>query len=119
MSVHSPLPLPDDDQGTVGIWYIRRRLGRTDFKDRRIVRYVQLLVDEKGFPPPLPSMKRDELEHGVTVSSQWLRTPVDAWLADLLPPDNAMSVDRAAMAAAAQDMDTAAAGLRLLQGGRA
>ncbi|PNU05824.1 hypothetical protein [Novosphingobium guangzhouense] len=122
MSVHSILPLQGAaDAGTVSIHYIRRRLGRIDFKDRRIVQYVTLLVRDKGFPPPLPDMVRGHLVEDVTMKSQWLRNAVDAWLNDFLPPDNAISVDNAAKDAAAHEMDQAAACLgnfRLIRGGR-
>ena len=120
MSLHLSHRWPDDAaEQTVDIWYIRRRLGCTDYKDRRLVRYVGLLVREKGFPPPLPILVGLTLEDGVTMKSRWLREGVDAWLEDFLPPDNAMSVDRAAMAAAASEMDAAAGNLRLIRGGRA
>ncbi|WP_404480025.1 hypothetical protein [Novosphingobium sp. BL-52-GroH] len=122
MSLHSILsPQASADTTTVGILYIRRRLGQDDFKARRLTQYVSLLVREKGFPPPLPSMTGGRLTDDVTMKSQWLRHAVDAWLGDLLPPDNAMSVDRAAMADAAREMDEAAGnlGLRVIAGGRA
>lgn len=121
--MHFRSVLSGTDAPPVGILYIRQRLGRTDFKNRRIVQYVSLLVRDKGFPPPLPSMVRNELTEDVTMKSQWFRHAVDAWIDDFLPPDNAMSVDTAAKAAAALDMDAAAAGLggrnlRLVAGGR-
>ena len=122
MSLQSLIAPDDADQSTVGIWYIRRRLGRKDYKDRRIVRYVSLLVAEKGFPPPLPCLKGNTLVDEVTTSSEWLRPAVDAWLDDFLPPDNQMSLDRVAQAEAAAEMDRAAASLgnlRLIAGGRA
>lgn len=120
MSLQSLIAPDLANEGTVGIWYIRRRLGRTDYKDRRIVRLVSLLIAEKGFPPPLPCLKGKRLMEEVTTHSEWLRPAVDAWLVDFLPPDNAMSVDRAAMADAAREMDEAAGnlGLRVIAGGR-
>lgn len=104
---------------TCTIWYIRRELGRADYGDGRLVTYVRALVASRGFPPPLPHEKRGHLVEEVTVNSRWLRSAVDAWLDDFLPPEAAASVDRAQRAAAADEMDAAAFGLRLVRGGRA
>lgn len=122
--MHFRSVLSGTDAVPVGILYIRQRLGRTDFGNRRIMQYVSLLVRDKGFPPPLPSMVRGALTEDVTMKSQWFRHAVDAWLDDFLPPDNTMSVDAVAKAAAALDMDEAAASLgtrklRVVAGGRA
>lgn len=119
MSVHSRVAAAEaDDRPTCSLWYIRRELGRHDYSDRRMVGYVTALIRELGFPPPLPSMVKKELTTSVTQHSHWLRSSVDAWLNDFLPPANAASVDRAAQAAAATEMDAAAHGLRLVRGGR-
>lgn len=121
MSLHS-LMKPAADEGTVGIIYLRRRLGQDDYKERRLVNYISKLVKECGFPPPLPALKGTRLVHEVNMGSKWIRAAVEAWLDDFLPPDNAMSMDRAAMAAAASDMDAAAANLgnlRVIAGGQA
>lgn len=123
MSLHSILsPQAGADQATVGILYIRQRLGRQDFKNRRIIQYVTLLMRDKGFPPPLPSMVGGRLTDDVTIKSQWFRNAVDAWLGDFLPPDNAASVDKVAQQAAAHEMDQAAASLgnfKVIRGGKA
>jgi hypothetical protein len=125
MSLHSPVGLSsaeDADEPTCTLYYIRRRLGRPDFKEGRMVKYVGLLIAEKGFPPPLPDMVGKRLVEHVTVRSRWLRHAVDAWLEDTLPPDNAGQVDKVALQAAAADMDAAAfnlgGGLRVIAGGR-
>lgn len=120
MPLRSPLTAADHE--TVGILYIRRRLGQYTYGAGRLCTFVTLLVRDKGFPPPLPLLLHGELTDAVTMKSQWFRHAVEAWLSDFLPPDNAMSVDRAAKAAAAADMDAAAAQLgklRLVVGGRA
>lgn len=104
---------------TCTIWQIRLMLGRGDYGDRRIVAYLTGLVADFGFPPPLPHEKRGRVISGVTISSRWLRNAVDAWIDDFLPPDAAAAIDRAAQAAAADEMDGAAFGLKLIRGGRA
>ncbi|MED5545645.1 MAG: hypothetical protein VYD90_10365 [Pseudomonadota bacterium] len=116
MSYLSPIL---SDAATIGIIPIAQRLGRGDYKSRRLVRYMTALVREAGFPPPLPCLVGQHLEHGVTMKSQWQRDAVDAWLDNFLPPDNALACDQAAKTAAAAEMDQAAAGLRLVVGGRA
>lgn len=123
MSLHSIVVPPDEnvaDEPTCTLYYIRQRLGRRDFKEGRFIKYLGLLIAERGFPPPLPDMIGPRLVDKVTHRSRWLRDAVDAWLEDFLPPDNAAQVDRAAQQAAAADMDAAAQnlGLRLIAGGR-
>lgn len=111
-----------DDEPTCTLWYIRRQLGRGDYGDRRMVTYVAKLITAEGFPPPLPSMVKRNLSRQVTVGSRWIKSAVDAWILDFLPPANAAAVDRVAMAAAAAEMDRAATSLgnlRVIDGGRA
>lgn len=113
---------PADDEPTCTLWYIRRQLGRGDYGDRRMVSYVAKLISREGFPPPLPALQRNELTNQVTASSRWIKSAVDAWILDFLPPANAAAVDRVAMAAAAAEMDRAAGNLgrlTLIAGGRA
>ncbi|MBT0667008.1 hypothetical protein HT136_01330 [Novosphingobium profundi] len=115
MSYHSHI---HTEASTIGIYAIAKALGRSDYKARRLVSYVSALVREASFPPPLPVLVAQRLEHGVTLKSQWQRDAVDAWLDNFLPPDNALAVDQAAKNAAAAEMDQAAMGLRLVAGGR-
>lgn len=112
-------PVHSDDEPTCNLFYIRRQLGRQNYGERRMVSYVALLIEQHGFPPPLPTLVRHKLVRGVTVDSRWHRAAVDAWLGDFLPPANFAQVDRAAMAAAAEEMDANAGNLRLIRGGRA
>lgn len=128
MSAFSRLP-DDDREPTVSIWWLQRQLGKRDYKDRRLVSYLTLLIDELGFPPPLPDLVLDRrpadggdrpLAHSVTrkvtTNSRWRRDAVDAWLEDYLPPDNAAALDARARAGAADDMDRNAGNLRLVAG---
>jgi hypothetical protein len=103
-----------DGESTVGILFLKRELGRGTYGMRRLVRYVELLIAECDFPPPLPEMVKDRLELGVTEHSVWRRAPVEAWIEDLLPPANAAALDAREAAAAAEDMDAAAGNLRLV-----
>lgn len=123
MSVHASLAHPSEvDEPTCTLWYIQNRLGRSDYGERRMVTYVTLLIREHDFPPPLPTLRRGILTRDVVARSRWIRTAVDAWLEDFLPPANAEALDKAARRAAADDMDEAARNLgrlTLVQGGRA
>ena len=124
MSYHSPLaaPLPADDEPTCTLWHIRKQLGRQDYGDKRMVTYVCKLISTEGFPPPLPSMIKRRLSREVGPNSRWIKSAVDAWILDFLPPANAAAVDRVAMAAAAAEMDRAATQLgrlTVIDGGRA
>lgn len=130
MSFHSPISVASaaftgtstDDQPSCTLWYIRRQLGRGDYGDRRMVSYVCKLISAEGFPPPLPSLVKRQLTREVNAHSRWIKSAVDAWILDFLPPANAAAVDRVAMAAAAAAMDRAAEGLgrlTVIDGGRA
>jgi len=116
------LALPADDEPTCTLWYIRRQLGRGDYGDRRMVTYVAKLISAEGFPPPLPELVRSGISREVSPKSRWIKSAVDAWILDFLPPSNSAAVDRVAMAAAAVEMDRAAGELgrlTVIAGGRA
>lgn len=100
-----------DAPRTCTLGYIRAALGRRDYGDKRMVTYVTLLVEHHGFPKPLPTLRKKALTGAVTPDSNWLRDAVDAWLEDFLPPEAGAQLDAAAKAAAAADMDNAAAQL--------
>ncbi|OYX62715.1 MAG: hypothetical protein B7Y88_13765 [Sphingomonadales bacterium 32-64-17] len=118
--------LDEADEPTVTLSWVRRQLGRTKYGERRIIAYLSLLIDQQGFPPPLPELNlvRDgsaahTLTSEVRATSIWPRKAVLAWLDDYLPPANAAQVDEMARRDAAADMDSAAGTLRVVQGGRA
>lgn len=118
MSLLSQLLAPaDGDPPTCNLQWICRQLGEAG-SDAAKITYVRGLIDEHGFPRPLP-----HLAHGGKVSldihairSQWIRAGVEAWIADFLPPAGAAALDAAAQRAAAADMDNAALHLRLVGG---
>lgn len=107
---------------TVSLRFIAARLGKRNYGLPRLRRYVTLLIEECGFPPPFPTLvtgkkgEADRLELGVAADSAWQREPVEAWLEDFLPPANAAALDARAEAAAAEAMDQAAERLRLVGG---
>ncbi len=107
----------DADQACT-IWFIAQRMGRAGWGAQRLARYVQQLVDQRGFPPPWPEMVRGRLVDAVRPASKWDRAAVLQWLHDFLPPDAAASANAAARAIAARTMDQAAFGLKLVKGGR-
>jgi hypothetical protein len=122
-----PVPLVVDhgDKPTVTFHWLRRTVCPDGFKDGRALTYITLLIDQRGFPPPLPTMvlgrgeKPSRLVDGVCSASMWSRAAVEAWLDDQLPPGTAAAIDRRAQAAAATEMDGAAFHLQLINGGRA
>lgn len=118
---HAALSWPEEEADasrTCTLWYVKRELA-SDYSDARFIRYVQKLVDERGFPRPMPALRGSQLVDCVCAQSRFLRAAVDNWLDDFLPPDAHDMADRKARAAAANDMDSAAFGLRLVKGGRA
>lgn len=118
MSLLSHLLLPaDGDPPTCNLQWICKHLGFKGAEASQIA-YVDGLIDLEGFPRPLP-----HLAHGGGISkeihatrSQWIRTAVEAWLADFLPPAGAAALDAAAQRDAAADMDARAGNLRLVGG---
>ena len=115
LTLHQP-----GEEPTYGFLALRRMLGQRDLTPGRFVSYLKALIETEGFPKPLPTwIQRKGLERDVTDRSKWIAAGVDAWLADFLPPDLSAAIDAAAMAEAAAEMDSAAAGLRLIAGGRA
>lgn len=126
---HQPIPLPGDDadEHSCTIWYIRRRLGRTDYGVDRLATLIDGLIEQYGFPPPLPYLRSGKLVQDVTDKASWLRAAVDQWLIDFLPPDAGAALDAQARREAADAMDARAANLQLgrprnlkvIDGGRA
>lgn len=128
MARHAPIPLPGDDadEHSCTIWYIRRRLGRLDYGADRLATLIAGLIDQYGFPQPLPYLRAGALTQDVTDKASWIRTAVDQWLHDFLPPEAGAALDAAARREAADTMDQRAAGLqlgrgklKLIDGGRA
>ena len=107
----------DPEATTCNLWYIRRELGQQRLSDARMVVYVDALIAQHGFPRPYPTMlKGGTLYRATHTRSTWQRAAVDAWLAGWIPPDVAATIDAAALAAAAADMDSAATNLRIVGG---
>lgn len=128
MARHAPIPLPGDDadEHSCTLWYIRRRLGRLDYGAGRMVALVTGLIGQHGFPPPLPYLRANQLVQDVSDKASWIRTAVDQWLLDFLPPEASAALDAAARREAADTMDQRAASLqlgrsklKLIDGGRA
>lgn len=109
-----------DDYPTVGLPFIIRELGQRRYGLQRQIAYVTRLIAECGFPPPYPALVgkkgQEALTNDVVKSSSWHRAAVETWLEDFLPPANAAALDARAAQAAADDMDAAAAGLKLVGG---
>lgn len=110
------------DDPTVSIHYIKRHTGTERLKDRALVSYVEALIADHAFPPPLPCpVKGQGATLAVRMDSRWRRDAVDLWLDDRLPPATATALDDRAAAEAGDIMDARAAqlGLRVMDGGRA
>lgn len=116
MSLHQLSPMAQAP--TCDLGYIRRALGKTRMSERTFISFVQALVDERGFPRPLPDYRRGALVDRVTRHSSFHRASVDCWLDNFVPPEAATAQQAAASLAAATEMDAAACNLRLIRGGR-
>jgi hypothetical protein len=106
------------EKPTCSIFYISLKLGRDDYTPARMTRFVQKLVDERGFPKPYPLLRGKNLIEDCNTRSRWSRDAVDLWLHDFLPPEAAAAADAATIAAAGADMDANAGNLKLIRGGR-
>lgn len=109
MSAFSVMLARHEGAPTCSIYWIKRILGHRR-SDKALIRYVELLIAEQGFPQPLPHLKHGGgLETGVALKSEWLRAAVEAWLEDnFLPPSAAAMLERADEDEAAAAMDAAA-----------
>lgn len=118
MARHAPIPLPGDDadEHSCTLWYIRRRLGRLDYGADRMVTLVTGLIGQYSFPKPLPYLRANQLVQDVSDKASWIRTAVDQWLLDFLPPEASAALDAAARREAADTMDQRAASLQLGRG---
>lgn len=113
---------------TCGLFDIIARLGvqRHGGRPRSVswaARYVQALIDDEGFPKPLPLFDRGKLARDIRPRSRWQRAAVDAWFDEASGPAAAAAIDAAAARDAAAAMDARAANLGaphlvLHQGGR-
>ncbi len=129
MGTHlSPAAFVDDDGPACTIYYIGSQLGRRDHSPKRLIAYVDGLIEHHGFPRPYPREQRGTSELTLTVgkTSRWPKAAVDHWLTGWLPPDAGAALDATARREAAEAMDARAAGLQLgrrnlkvIHGGRA
>jgi hypothetical protein len=111
------LAADDPAQPTCTFGYVQGLLGQNKLTPRRMAQYLTALIEQHGFPAPLPALiKGGTLTTGVHPRSTWIRAAVHAWLDGTLPPPIAATLDQQAFAAAAMDMDSRAANLRLVGG---
>lgn len=117
------MPLPStnnvspNDAATCSFYYVKSLLGVHRFSDDRTASYLQTLVDEHNFPPPLPTpLVKGRITLKAHPRSRWVRPAVDAWFEGYMPPAAAAAMDAKAMAEAAAAMDANAANLRLVGG---
>jgi hypothetical protein len=114
MSAFSAMLARHEGQATCNFRWVGKVLGHRG-SDEILVDYIDLLIDQAGFPRPLPHRKHGGgLETGVAPRSEWIRAGVIDWLGNYLPPSAAAALDDAAEAAAAEAMDAAASDLRLV-----
>lgn len=112
-----PLLRDDPEARTCTFGYVQGQLGQNTLSQRRMAQYLRKLISDHGFPAPLPTIvKGGAITRDVHPSSKWVRAAVNAWLDGFIPPDCAATIDDQAYAAAALDMDAAAANLRLVGG---
>lgn len=101
---------PDDFTWSLGA--VIARLGQLDGPRgprtvKWMVGHVTGLIDQHGFPPPLPYRGTTRVQAG----SKWLYQAVEAWLGSFMPPGASAAVEAAAMRQAGDEMDEAAAGI--------
>lgn len=119
MSVHSLLSAHPEqprsgasrDELTYTLWQTAALVGCKRFGKERLVSYLSALIDQHGFPKPLPAPVKKRAVAEVHPASRWRRVAVDHWLDGFLPPDCTAALDDAALQAAAGAMDHAATNL--------
>ena len=100
---------------TYNLWQTAALVGCRRFGKERLLSYLTALIDQHGFPRPLPAPVKKRAVAAVHPASQWRRVAVDHWLDGFLPPDCTAALDAQALEAAASAMDQAAAGLGKLR----
>lgn len=109
---------------TCKFYDVKRLLGCSAYSDARACKFITALIAAEGFPPPLPhhrhggSKEGSGIERGVAPRSMWIRAAVHHWLEDSLTPATTAAIDAAMRRAAASEMDEAAKGLYVIDGGR-
>ncbi|WEK43623.1 MAG: hypothetical protein P0Y64_01975 [Candidatus Sphingomonas colombiensis] len=71
---------------TCGIYDVAGRLGNAHRRPHYICKTIDLLIEERGFPPPFPLLRGAALAERVLADSRWARSAVEAWFNDQLPP---------------------------------
>lgn len=111
MSAFAHLGL-DDEEPTVTFHWIKSRFRQRTMSDARFARFLAGLIAEQDFPRPLPHPRHGGgIEYGVAYRSVWLKTGVEQWFENYLPPAAGAAIDAAARREAASAMDAAAARL--------
>lgn len=85
--------------------HIAHRLGISDRPRGWQLKHVRFLIDQHGFPPPLPARAWR------ANSMSWDRRPIDHWFDERAGRSAVQSADQIAQARAAQLLDQRAAAL--------
>lgn len=109
---------------TYGVTDIIRRLGQEyrpgggHTSDTWRINHIADLINDSHFPQAIPLPGR-VMPRGICQRSRWIAAAVDEWFIGLLPASAAQANERAAIAAAANDMDSRANHLQLVRSGDA
>jgi len=108
-----PFQATAPELASVGLFYIAGRLGHRGRTERWLASYLEQLIANDGFPPPLPLYrgvgKLARKVDTITGSTRWTRAGVDAWFDGFLPPALAVAADERAALEHAATLDARAA----------
>lgn len=108
----SSLPVRQAPAITYNLSTISARLGTSFASEKWQVGLLTKLIENRGFPKPLPTMRgADIIDHILPRRSRWRRDLVDAWFDGQAEPDALDAVALQEQRAAAARMDAAAAAL--------
>jgi len=111
-----PAAGPSGREITYGFFTVARFLGVERRSENWKRSYVQALIDQEGFPPPLPMLHAGALSREIYPrKSQWPAVAVAAWFRRQSPAQAVAQIEDAealeAAAAAGSRLDAAAEGL--------
>lgn len=97
--------------GTVDLFHVAGRLGQAHIPLKRLVRLIDAMVEQEGFPRPLPHLSAGKLTRRPTREAVWPQPAVDHWFEQDLPADIRGAVATAERVAIDSRLSAAAASL--------
>jgi predicted DNA-binding transcriptional regulator AlpA len=73
--------------GTVDLFHVAGRLGQAHISLKRLVRLIDAMIEQDGFPPALPHLSGGRKIRTASRDAAWPEAAVDHWFEKDLPAD--------------------------------